>query len=139
MNTLGTTTTTIIKSAINGLHLQFTVGATAVNLGQPVKLDATGKIVPLGATDKKELCIGTCIHTAAVGALATVAMKGRVVVNALSSAALTPVKPVKYASFDSTTGKCKYATIGTDEETLAVGWPLTVADGADDEIEVVLI
>lgn len=141
-STFGSPTTSIIKNEFNGLHLEFEVGATNIKIGQPVKLDATGKVVPLAANDNQALMIGHSIHNGTGGqtpaSKVTVAMKARAVVNALSNAALNP-GPVKYASTDATTGKVKYATLGVSEEALTVGFALEVAAGANEEILVAVV
>lgn len=136
---LGTETKSIIIAEFKGLHYEFEVGATAVKLGQPVKLDANAKIVPLAAGDNEKLCIGISIHTSAVGAKATVAMKARGITEALAGAAINPIAPVKYSAFDSVTGKCKYVNIGGGEEALTTGWALEVAAALDDEVKIAIL
>lgn len=133
----GDPTVRIIETEPIGLHKGFTVGAADVKIGQPVKLDATGKVVALAANDNAALYIGNCVQSKKVSEQVTVAMVARLVVNALSSAALNP-GPVKYNGMDATTNKAKYTTLAATEEPLTVGWALTVASGALGAIEVAL-
>jgi hypothetical protein len=136
---LGSVTTSVIigEFSENVKHEGFVVGATDVKVGQPVKLDSTGKVVPIDGTDKSEYCIGTSIHNGTAGDTVTVASKFRGIVNALAGGAVTP-GPVKYSAFDATTGLCKYVALGANEEGLTVGWAMTVAAADGDALVVAL-
>lgn len=124
------------------LHLAFEADA-AIKKGQPVKLTATGLIVPLAEDDSNTKAIGVSIQNGADGDQVTVAMRGYTTVYAMSDAALTP-GPVAYAGPNGTDGdymNYKTAVVSADAALVfpaMTGWSLDVADGANDLIRVVL-
>lgn len=136
MNTLGTETKSLWANEFRGLHREFAVAA-AVHVGQPVKLTDTGLITPLVAGDDESLCIGISIHDQATvtTGLATVAMRARGVVEALAGAAVV-CGPVKFASYDATTGKCKYIASAA---ALANGWAIEAGAADGSEIQVAIL
>lgn len=142
MNTLGTPSkTTILTSEAHKTTQEFTVGATAVKKGQPVMLDATGKVIPWDAADRQSL-IGYSYADAAIGDNTTVWTRGYMIVFALSSAALIP-GPVTYVDYNTAavsngnTGFSRYKQAVDEPHTN--GWALDVATAANKLIRVLLM
>ena len=130
----------ILTTEAHKLHLAFSAAAGATfNVTQPVKLDATGAIVPLGAADSAHLCIGNALHSTPNGATMSgeisVVMKGHMTIRAQSGAAIVP-GPVKWASYDATNKVAVYVN-ATDAATTQ-GWALEAAGAAGSELTVVL-
>ena len=99
--------TLFLNSEAHKLHREFEVAAaTTIYPSQPVKLNAAGEVVPLGAADENHLCIGHSLHKnpATYGERITVVMKGHLHVLAKAGAAAVDAGPVKWASFDPTAG-----------------------------------
>ena len=117
------------------LHVAFTV-ATEVKAGQPVKLNTDGEIVPLGNADGKHLLIGHAIKDGKVDEEISVIMCGHARITAAASINNLDPGPVKWASFDGTTGMHRYTT-AADIDT-AQGHALQGSDAIGDIIEVVL-
>ncbi len=139
LNTLGSTTkSTFLKEVENHkLHQEFEVAAaTTIYKGQPVKLDATGKIVPAGAAETEHTVIGYAIMNGAAGELVTVGMRGYGIVWVESVAAVVP-GPVKYTGYNATT-EYNQVDSGTVTQANAIGWALDVAAGADELVRMVI-
>ena len=117
------------------LHLEFEAEG-AVKKGQPVKLTNDGKAAPLGAADAAYLKIGDSIHDAADGELITVMMRGHVRVT-VEATAIQNAGPVKWASFETTTGRNRYAAAADAATTQ--GHALEASAAIGDEITVVLL
>lgn len=119
------------------LHQEFEVAASnTVFKGQPVKLDATGKIVPAAAAEAEHNIIGVAIMDGAEGELVTVGMRGYAIIWAESVAALTP-GPIKYTGYNGTT-EYNQVDSGTVTQANAMGWALDVASAAAELVRVVI-
>lgn len=141
--TLGSKTkTTFLHTEAHKTTQEFTVGATAVKSGMPIKLDTDGKISPWVKTDGLHLLVGYCYNDAAVGALVTVWTRGYMIIFALSNAAIN-AGIASYESFDAasevegTVGYSKYSQGTTAANTN--GWALDSATGANELIRVLLL
>ena len=141
--------TVIFQHESHKLHIEFVVGATAVKRGQPVKLDATGKIVPWAKADLNVNCIGYSVHDGAVGDFATVIMRAFLVVLAINATAgaLAP-GPVTYQGYntvnpdlrDGLTGYNTFsAPTGATGNTEYNGWNLDAATAQYELIRVALL
>jgi hypothetical protein len=119
------------------LHIAFVAAAT-IKKGQPVKLDATGKLVaPIGDGTDAHAIIGYSIQNGVAGDYVTIGVRGYAVVWARAKTAITP-GPVFYAGMDSV--ETEYTAY---EDTLVTaanmsGWSLDVAAAIHDEIRVLV-
>jgi hypothetical protein len=139
LNNLGTTTESAFLKEIQShkLHQEFAVATgETVYKGMPVKLNATGEIVPAGAAEPQMNIIGYCVMDGAEETLVTVGMRGFGIVWATSSAAMTP-GPVKYVGFDTVTGRNQHTSAAVTED-IQSGWALDVAAGAGEKVRVVI-
>lgn len=121
------------------LHHQFAVASGVTVLeGQPVKLNATGEVQPLGGGGLNKLCIGFAVHSGTDGELVTVVMKAFAIIFASTSKALV-TGPVQYEGVNATDGDYMdyEAAVDADHEDV-VGWALDAAAGADEIIRVAL-
>lgn len=147
LSTLGSKTKNIVlNSEEDKLSLEFAVAAAnTVKIGQPVKLNAAGEVLPWAKADGVHTLIGFAISDAAAAELVTIRTKGFMVVFAISLGALNCV-PVTYNSFDSatdiggTTGYMVVEGLGTggSDTTQHMGWCLDVAAGANGLVRVLL-
>lgn len=155
MRTFGENTRPTIFLTIEShkLHKEFTVpAATPVRYGQPVKLTATGEVVPLAAADNRNLCIGVSIHNSAQNpygsSQVTVLMKGFSTILCKASAAVTAglVALSGYSNEvgpDEPEGKTEpWYGLNTVAQATATdanifGWAIESAD-ADGTVEVVI-
>ena len=141
---LGTNTESIFLKEVNSHSLfeEFAVATgNAVKKGAPVKLDATGGLIPAAANDRLAVVIGYSLHDAGAEEYATVAMKAKGIVFARSAGALA-TGPVKFAGMNATeTDYANYVAItgNASEDGLLSGWALEVAAGADEEITVAIV
>lgn len=123
MNTYGrkTRSTVMLASEAHKFHRAFRVATgSIVRKTMPVKLDSTGKLVPLANTDNRNLCIGYSIHDASAGEVATVVMKGyALILCKADSSGVTAGVPVAYSSYvsesPSGTGATALPTNPTEE------------------------
>ena len=141
--TLGKTSKTVFLALENDkITQEFTVGATAVSAGMPVKLDANGAVVPWVKTDGEQFLIGYAHTDQAIGTLVTVNTRGFVLMYALSAGAVVP-GPVTYEGYDTTTAigdNLGYITVDDGSITVAncIGWALDAAAGAGSLIRVLM-
>jgi len=142
MNTLGgQTTTTIYKRVLDQLQQEFTVAATfAVEVGQPVKLTATGEIQPLAEDDNMGLCVGFSLHKRAAGGIATVQMRANCIIYANSKGPLN-AGPVAFAGTIAAADREPQHVVNTFKTIAAgnaaqLGWALDDATEAGQEIRV---
>lgn len=135
--TLGSSSSTILLQGFSQhfTHVEFEAVAK-VYKGQPVKLDATGKVTPYLNGDDKSLMIGIAHATAEAGELVTVVTRGLGVVNAQANAALNPATPVQVHSYYATNERVLY--IQSAALTDRVGWALDVATAQYDDIRVLI-
>lgn len=137
-----TSPTTTLDCEVHKLHREFEVAAaTTVYPLQPVKLNAAGEVVPLGAGDAAYLCIGHSIHKnpATYGERVTVLMKGHLHVLGKAGAAAVDAGPVKWASFDPTTGANAgyHVYAAAADAATTQGWAIE-AGGINGFMEIVL-
>lgn len=142
LTVLGENPKTIFLKGIENhkLHHEFAVETgNSVKKGQPVKLTATGTVVPAAADEPVENIIGHSIHNGAADELITVGMKAMGIVWASPNAAVD-AGPVKYAGLNSTDSDYNaYAAVGAGAATLLYGWALDQATAADDLIRVAIV
>lgn len=140
---LGKTSKTTFLSLENyKINQEFTVGATAVSAGMPVKLDSLGAVVPWVKTDGEQFIIGIAMTDQAIGTLVTVTTRGYVLQYALSNGAVVP-GPVTYEGYDSSTAigdNTGFILVDDGSITVAncIGWALDVAAGAGVLIRVLI-
>ena len=139
MNILGgSAKTTFLAIEANKISQEFTAGA-ALKIGQPVKLDADGDVIPWAKADGRHKLVGYCYSDAANGDLVTVFTRGFMVQFALSNAAC-PAGIATWEAHDDVTeidgnsGYNKYGPAAADADTC--GWNMTPAAGADELIRV---
>lgn len=141
MNSLGNTTRSVFlkEAQSHKLHQEFTVAAgNSVKIGQPVKLNAAGEIVPAATGEKSVNIIGFSVHDAAATELATIAMKGYGIVWARANATQN-AGPVAFKGMSIVAGETDYGKYGALAVALddLAGWAIDSGD-ADDAIRVVL-
>jgi hypothetical protein len=157
MNTLGSTTKTILQKGFPGdlLHEQF-VADVAIKEGQFVTLTSNGKITPITTSSMNDEVIGIAEFDAGAGTPCTVAMKGYGTLMCEGSASTNP-GPVKFASFQSGTGFNRVAAIAaplaafvasasagspttaaTLKDPKMIGWQLDASTSAGDVVRVVV-
>lgn len=147
ISTLGKNTKNIIfKSEEHKLTEEFTVASgNSVKIGQPIKLNNAGEVLPWATADGDALLIGFAISDQAAGELVTVWVRGFLVAKAITAGALN-CGPVTYSSYDSSTdidGTTGYMVVGAASVSSGVaagmiGWCLDEADGANDVVRVLL-
>lgn len=133
-------TKTVNKSFLTSesykLHIAF-IAAAAVEAGQAVKLDATGKIIPCVTLEDKSVVIGYSMFKTAIGDTATIIMKSASVIMAQATEVTNPTDLISYDGFDGATGYNKVIVTGA---TVAnqIGYALEPAAAIGDIIEVAL-
>ena len=140
MQGLGYPTKTVFLKGIEShkLHVEFEVSA-AVKRGQPVKLDADGKVQPAGVDEPSKNIIGWSIHTAAVaGELVTVGMKAMGVIYASPKGALN-AGPVAYDGLNTADNTYNSFKAVDSPGAFLAGWALEEAVGADELIRVAIL
>lgn len=142
MNILGNQTRSVFlkEAQSHKLHQEFTVATgNSVKHGQPVKLNASGDIVPAGASEAQQNIIGFSVHTAQAGEEATIAMKGYGIVYARANADSQVAGPVAYKGMSAVSGEEAFAKYGAAAGTGAdlAGWAIDAGD-EDDTIRVVI-
>jgi len=142
MDTLGVPAkATVYKRGLDELQQQFVVKtSSAVELGMPVKLTTDGKIEPLGGSDNYDsLCIGYSLHKAGSTEIATVQLRGELLVYGIATAALD-AGPVKFGGSVTNADNQPSGvdlSFTTDASTSAqVGWSLDQVSDANDAIRV---
>lgn len=133
MNKLGvnTTGTIFLKGAeSHKLHQAFMVAENAtVHVGQPVKLNAAGEVVPAVSGELNMNIIGYSVHHGTEGDEVTVAMKAYALIYVKPKAAVV-AGPVKYDGVNTAENTFGSVTAAADGTTL-MGWcisPTTVAN-----------
>jgi hypothetical protein len=135
----------IFKSEGNKLSEEFTVGATAVKQGMPVKLDNSGNVIPWVNTDGEPLLIGIAMTDQAVGELVTVWTRGYMVIKCIVAGAVN-CGPATYSSYDASTdisGTTGYnvvaaATVSSGASTNQFGWLLDAGVNSGDVVRVLI-
>jgi predicted RecA/RadA family phage recombinase len=107
----------------------------AIKAGQPVKLDSAGKWTPLTAGGLYTDMVGVALMDAAIGEECTVAVKGYIVLNAISGGAVVP-GPVEYADQAGAGNKARFVT--STGVTKTVGYALDVAASAGTAVRVIM-
>lgn len=136
----GKTKTTFLHSENHKTTFEATAAA-ALKKGQPVKLDADGKVSAWAKTDLLYKCVGYCYGDVASGEVVTIWSRGYAIIYGLSTAALD-AGPVAFEAYnsatdiDGATGYSEYANSATAAENN--GWALDQAD-ADNELVRVLL
>lgn len=132
-STLGSASkTTFIHSESHKTSHEFTVGATAVKMGMPVKLAADGSVIPWVKTDGEFTLVGVAMTTQGIGELVTVWTRGYMIIWAMAANDVVPA-PVSYDGYDSThadgAGSLGYVLVDDAAVTAAnqFGWALDVA------------
>jgi hypothetical protein len=133
MNVLGgTSKTTFLAIEPNKISQEFTADA-ALKVGQPVKLNTDGEVIPWAKADGLYQLIGYCYSQAAQGDLVTVFTRGWMVQYAMSNAAL-PGGPATWEAYDAATaieGNTGYNKYGPAAGVAdACAWNLTPAGAA---------
>lgn len=145
LTVLGNKTKTIFLKGIEShkLHHEFEVaeGAT-VKIGQPVKLNTTGFVVPAADDEPAVNIIGYSIHEGAAGELVTVGMKAFAIIWAMPNGA-TNAGPVSYDGMNDEDGLYNSFKAPTPEADAAIitaiGWALDQSTEVDELIRVALI
>lgn len=136
MNVLGAQTRSIFLKEVQShkLHQEFIVAdANTVKVGQPVKLNAAGEIVPAATGEFFRNIIGFSVHNAAAGETATVGMKAFGLVWARANADAQVAGPVAYKGLSAVSGETdfgKYGAIDSIDFDDLAGWAL---DGGDED------
>lgn len=135
-NSLGTQTPEVIvhKSESHKLHQEFD-NTVVISKGQLVKLDSTGKVVPIAADDDENVAIGYSIENSPANDKCTIATRGYGILKAQAQAALSP-GPVQMKAFDTVTKLNQFAT--SSGQNKAIGWSLDAAASAGDIILVLI-
>lgn len=132
MTTIGDKTRTIFLQEENHkLHVEF-IAASQIRAGMPVKLDATGKVSPFVTGDTADF-IGIARKDAATDTVVTVAVRGYMVTNVYSQAALSPGMARFHSHlYNAGTGE-NYALVTTTSVTATnlTGWVLDSAGAAN--------
>lgn len=127
-----------LKSESHKLHQAFTVAAaTTIYKAQPVKLNATGEVVPAAADEAKEVVIGFAVFGAEATEEVTVVMKSASIAYYTAADAFDPTNLITYSGFDVPT---EYNQVKTALATAAnsLGWALDVAAAPGDVVRVAL-
>lgn len=142
LTTLGNKSkTTILNSESHKLSLEFEA-AEAIKKGQPVKLNAAGKVAVWAKADGRDLLVGYAYSDAALGDNVTVFTRGFMVIFAASAGAFS-CGPVIYNGYSTTTinDTSGYSTYddnpGTGETNN--GWALDAATGANQLVRILLM
>lgn len=133
MDKLGTNTTGTIflKGAeSHKLHQAFMVADSAsVKVGQPVKLNAAGEVVPAVSGELNVNIIGYSVHNGTEGDEVTVAMKAYALIYVKPAAAVN-AGPVKYDGLNAEDNRFGSVTTAADGTTL-MGWCIAPTTGAN--------
>lgn len=103
--------------------------------GMPVQFDTDGTVKRLSGAANLDY-IGYALMDAVAGELITICLLGTAIIKGISADAIIP-GPVAFSGWNSTTGQNKF-TDGSVTATNCIGWSITLTDGADDEIMVIL-
>ena len=142
ITSLGNTTKTVFLSTENHKQTIEATAAVAIKKGQPVKLDANGKVSLWTKANLRHTLIGYAYHDCAADELVTIWTRGYAVVYGISTAALS-AGPVAYQGYDNATslggavGYSQYANSATAEENNA--WALDSAAGANGLVRILLM
>lgn len=124
--------TIVLATEEDKIAIEF-AAAAAIKEGQPVKLDATGKVAIWAKADGRSSLLGFALMDAASGALVTIETRGYALLYGISAAAQASGLAT-INGYDTTTdvgGTKGYNTIGiTATDTEMIGWALDVAAGA---------
>jgi hypothetical protein len=124
----------LLKSESHKMAHEFEAAAAIKKL-QKVKLNNAEKVVALAADDDEHLCIGYALHDAAIGENTTVVVRGYALIKGISQAAVVS-GPVQHKGFNATVNLNSYAAAASAAK--CVGWNLTTAAAADEEIWVLV-
>lgn len=121
------------------LHHEFTVATgSTIKKGQPVKLNTSGDIVPLGAADERHLMIGHSIHNGKAGELVTIVMVAHMIIIAQADAELN-AGPVKYKGMSAVAGDKDYSVyVAATTAVTTQGWALDKAEESGEMVRVAL-
>jgi len=129
-------TNAVVTGGVTQAGITTAVDGHEIFMGMPVKMQADGKVKPLAAGDSPHLMVGVAVFDAKPGSWdksrTTVWLRGFVQTFAQAADNLV-AGPVKYAGYDSATGRNKYSD---DSVTTAncVGWALEPASQGDEFI-----
>lgn len=139
LNTLGSITkTTILKSEAHKLHHEFLVATgSEVFFGQPVKLNTAGEVVPIGAADNEDVCIGYAIMEAEADTRVTISLRGYAIIFGESVAALD-AGPVKWASHATAAASRYNEYVASVAVGTTIGWNLDQTAGADEIVRILI-
>ena len=129
--------TRILKHESHKLHHEFTVKTgSAARIGQPMKLDANGTVVPMVLLNEEHLCIGYAMIDAAADEYVTIAVRGYTILFAETQGALV-AGPVQYDDFGSQPLDLpEFVVAATNAVT--VGWCLDQAAGANELVRILV-
>lgn len=141
-STLGTTTTSIWKKAVESYKLRqrFSVKAgETVQIAQLVKLTVAGEVEPLDDGDDYRLAVGISLQAGVGnnGDEVTVALKGFTIINGAAETASLNAGPVSYSGYNSVSGKHEFDD-DTVTDAICCGWALDAGTEAGDEIRVLI-
>jgi len=142
MNVLGTQTNSVFLKEVQShkLHQEFivAVGAT-VKVGQAVKLDNAGDIVPAATGEVRRNIIGFSIHNATAGETATIGMKAFGLIWARANADSQNAGPVAFKGQSAVVGDEDYGKYGAIDGTGTdlAGWALDAGD-EDEQIRIAI-
>jgi len=137
--------TTYLAVNPHKIYVEFEAAAIIKN-GQPVKLDATGKVTPWAKTEALALLLGYAytqqVESCAIGETVTVITRGNVLMFGMVAGDIT-AGPATWASYDAATADAD-ANVGYNKYELAAantatGWILDDPTGAGDVVRVLLV
>lgn len=119
-----------LKVESHKLMNSFEAGA-AIKKAQPVKLNATGQVVPAAAEEALINIIGYAVFDAAEDEQATVVMRASSIAFVQATVAITPDQLVTYNGYDTTT-EYNRVKLANAAATNQIGWVLEPAANAGD-------
>ena len=142
MNQFGTDTTGTIylKGAeSHKLHHAFSVAASStVHVGQPVKLNAAGEVVPAAAAEDAMNIIGYSVHKGTAGDEVTIAMKAYALIYVKPNGATLNAGPVQYNGVNTVENQFGSVAVASAASKL-MGWCLSPTSVANEKTLVALI
>lgn len=119
------------------LHQAFTVATDAsVMVGQPVKLNAEGQVLPAEASDNPKNIIGYSVHRGTEGDEVTIAMKAYALIYVKPKAAVE-AGPVKYDGVN--TADKDYISVAAAGSGDHFGWCLEPTTSANEQTLIAVI
>lgn len=133
------TRTIYLKGAeAHKLHQAFMVAAgSTVHVGQPVKLNAAGEVVPAADAEPAMNIIGYSVHKGTEGDEVTIAMKAYALVYVKPNAAVV-AGPVQYNGVNTVENIYGSVAVTSSSETL-MGWCISPTTSANEQTLVAVI